>query len=97
MSTVLIVDDEKKVRQVYGMALKGEGFKVFEAGSAREAKRIADDNHIDVMLLDINMPEIDGTVLYEIMRLFQRDIKVIVSSVYPLEFQKKKIEGAVDY
>lgn len=49
------------------------------------------------MLLDIKMPEVNGTILYDIISVFHKGIKVIVSSVYPLDDQKSLIKGAVDY
>jgi hypothetical protein len=43
------------------------------------------------------MMAVDGTVLYEIIQVFCKKSKVIVTSVYPLEDQKKLIRGAADY
>ena len=97
METILIVDDEKKVRNIYRRLLQDEGFKVLEAENAVKAKWLLESEHVDVMLLDINMPEITGDVLYEIARIFNRDVKIIVTSVYPVNYQKEKIEGAVKY
>jgi DNA-binding NtrC family response regulator len=97
METILIVDDEKKVRNIYRRLLQDEGFKVLEAENAVKAKWLLESEHVDVMLLDINMPEITGDVLYEIARIFNRDVKIIVTSVYPVNYQKEKIEGAVEY
>ncbi|MDI6759043.1 MAG: hypothetical protein QMD94_05175 [Candidatus Omnitrophota bacterium] len=48
-------------------------------------------------LLDINMPEIDGKVMYEVIREYDRNMKIIVSSVYPIEEQVQSILGASAY
>ena len=97
MKTILIVDDEKKILSVYGKILCKEGFNILKSANAQEAHEMLLRNHIDLVLLDINMPKVDGSVLYEIMEMFFKDTKVIVASVYPLEDQKMLIKGAIDY
>ena len=97
MKTILIVDDEKKVRNIYRRLFKGEGFEVFEAENAVKAKWLLETEHVDIMLLDINMPEVTGDILYEIASIFNREVRIIVTSVYPISYQKEKVDGAVDY
>jgi DNA-binding response OmpR family regulator len=97
MKTILIVDDEKKILSVYGKILCKEGFNILKSENAQEAHELLLRNHIDLVLLDINMPKVDGSVLYEIMEMFFKATKVIVASVYPLEDQKMLIKGATDY
>ena len=97
MKRILIVDDEKKIRKIYSRLLIGEGFEVIEKSNAMEASEVLIRENIDLVLLDINMPEVDGGVLYEIMQLFHKKTKVIVTSVYPLDEQRHLIAEAVDY
>lgn len=97
MKTILIIDDEKKIGQSYTVLLMEEGFKVKHVSSAREATNILIREHFDLVLLDINMPEIDGRVMYEIIREYDRNIKVIVSSVHSVEDQIQSILGASAY
>jgi DNA-binding NtrC family response regulator len=97
MKTILIVDDEKKILSVFGKILCREGYNIIKTGNAQEAHEMLMRNHVDLVLLDINMPKVDGAVLYEIIDMFFKEIKVIVASVYPLEDQKMIIKGAVDY
>jgi DNA-binding NarL/FixJ family response regulator len=52
---------------------------------------------IDVVVTDIFMPIVDGAAMISLMKLYSADTKVIVSSVLPLEGQKKLIEGADAY
>ncbi len=54
-------------------------------------------NQVDLILLDINMLEVDGTVLFEVVHLFCQKAKVIVTSVYPIDDQKRRIKEAEDY
>jgi DNA-binding NtrC family response regulator len=97
MKTILIVDDEQKIREVYAQFLSNKGFRVISADSAAEANHILVKKHIDLLLLDINMPEVDGSVLSEVTKLFHRDVKIIVCSVHPVDEQKQIIKEAVDY
>ena len=97
MKTILVVDDEERIRSVYVKVLQREGFHILEAATARDANELLLRNPVDLILLDINMVEVDGTILYEIAQTFHKKAKVIVSSVYPLEDQKKLVRGAEDY
>ena len=97
MKTILVVDDEERIRRVYERMFVKEGFAVFEAGSVDAANEIMLRNKIDLVLLDINMPDVDGAVLYAIIQAFHNRSKVIVSSVFSLDDQKKLIKAATDY
>lgn len=97
MKVILIVDDDHKIRGIYSRILSSEGFKVLEASCADDANEMLKRKKVDLMLLDIKMPEIDGGVLYNIARMFHAKVKVIVTSVYPVDEQKRLIEGAHGY
>lgn len=97
MKRILVVDDEKKMRDVYSSLLKGEGFEVIEASDSPQAYEILKKEFVDLVLLDIKMPEVDGCVLHEVMQLFHKGVKVIVASVYPAYEQKEIIKEATDY
>lgn len=94
---ILVVDDEERIRSVFVKIMQREGFHVIEAASAGEAYDLLLENPVDLILLDINMMDVDGTVLYEIVQVFYKKSKIIVTSVYPLEDQKRLIRGAADY
>lgn len=97
MKKILVVDDERKIRAIYTKLLIMEGFEVVEASNADDANEILKKNEIDLVLLDIKMPGIDGGILYEIIQSFHRKIKVIVASVYPLIEQRQFVKDASDY
>ena len=97
MNTIMIVDDEEKIRSVYGKIFKREGYTVLDAGNTEEAHELLLKNKIDLILLDINMAKVDGTIFYKIIDEFYPNAKVIVSSVYPMEDQKILIKGATEY
>lgn len=60
MSTVMVVDDSKTVRNYHGSILKSMGINVVEAENGMEALERSLDNNIDMYLVDVNMPIMDG-------------------------------------
>jgi DNA-binding NtrC family response regulator len=58
--TLLLVDDEQKIRRMLGQALRAEGHDVLEAGSVREAQRLMSERSVDVLIVDNLMPEMTG-------------------------------------
>ena len=58
--TILLVDDEVKIRRALGSALRDEGHEVVEAGGAREAQRLLAQQPFDVLVIDNRMPEKSG-------------------------------------
>ena len=98
MSKVLIVEDEKKIRDLYKKVLKAEGMDVLEAENGEQATVILlRDKRIDLFLLDIQVPIVNGAAFFDAVKVFNPHAKVMVSSVYPLEKQKSMIKGADDY
>ena len=67
---ILVVDDEKNIRRSVEMILRAGGYEVLEASSALEAEELLGRERIDLILLDIVMPEVDG--LQFLQRLRQR-------------------------
>jgi excisionase family DNA binding protein len=58
--TILIVDDDEKLREYVRVNLEMEGYTVREAGSAEEGLGVLDEATPDLVLLDVMMPEVDG-------------------------------------
>jgi DNA-binding NtrC family response regulator len=97
MKKILIVDDESRIRRVYRLLLASCGYKTFEAANAIEAKEILLQEKIDLVLLDIYMPDVNGPELYEVMQLFHRDVKTIICSAFPVSTQSHLIKKATAY
>jgi two-component system OmpR family response regulator len=68
MPTVLIVDDDAHIRQVVEYALTKEGFSVAAAANGREAQERLAQGGIDLVVLDVLMPELDGLSLCRRLR-----------------------------
>jgi DNA-binding response OmpR family regulator len=74
-----------------------QGFSVMEAASVSEAYDLMLNFPADLVLLDISLPEVDGTDFYDIATVFCKRAKFIVTSVYPLADQRRLVPGADDY
>ena len=73
MLKILLVDDDPHIRDMVGFALRRENFAVSEAENGVEALERAATDNPDLVVLDIMMPEMDGT---EVCRRLRRDSKV---------------------
>ena len=66
--TILIVDDSASLRQVVGIALKGAGYDVIEASDGRAALSKLDGTKINLVISDVNMPNMDGITFVREMK-----------------------------
>ena len=98
MNKALIVDDEAKVRNIYKKLLGLEGFQALEAANGEEAGLLLiQHTDIDLVLLDIRMPVVNGAVLFDLIKLHNPAAKVVVTSAYPMDDQRRVIAGADAY
>ena len=67
-ATVLIVDDDPRLRELIRVNLEYDGMTVREAGTAEEGLRALDDDPPDLVLLDVMMPGLDGWAMLQRMR-----------------------------
>ncbi|MFC1552148.1 PAS domain S-box protein [Candidatus Latescibacterota bacterium] len=79
---ILIVDDEEDVRNITRLQLEQLGYKVISAQGGNEAITVYESrmSEIDLVLLDVIMPEIDGLETYKILKKSNPDIKAVVMS-----------------
>ena len=98
MSVVLVVDDEPQIRRALRTSLEAHGYEVATVGTGEEGVLAAAEQAPDLMLLDLGLPDIDGTEVIRRVRAFS-DVPVIVLSVR--ESQTDKVAaldaGADDY
>ena len=65
---ILLVDDSVSMREMVGFTLKGAGFAVSQAEDGVEALKFAQGNTVDLVITDINMPNMDGITLIKELR-----------------------------
>jgi DNA-binding response OmpR family regulator len=96
--TILVVDDEAKLRSMIRVYLEQEGFRVVEAANGRDALFVARHEKPDLILLDLMMPEMNGT---EFMRVHSREAETpVIMLTAKVEDQDKIVGlelGADDY
>ncbi|VAV84497.1 hypothetical protein MNBD_DELTA01-1125 [hydrothermal vent metagenome] len=80
---VLIVDDEEGIRLLYKEELEEEGYEVELASSGEEALKKLDSSHLDMVLLDIKMPGMDGVEVLRKLKEKYKELPVILCTAYP--------------
>lgn len=97
---ILIVDDEDRIRKVYKRFIYAVSLKLYEVtdtADAEEATECLIREDFDLVILDIRMPGVDGTTLFDVIKERDPAMKVIVASVYPVDKQQRLIPAADDY
>ena len=97
-ATVIVVEDEPKIRRFVRMSLESEGFAVFEADSVKRGLIEAGTRKPDIVVLDLGLPDADGVDFIRDLRTWS-EIPVIVLSARVSETDKVRAldAGADDY
>ena len=96
--TILVVDDERPIRRFLRTSLQGHGYAVLEASTGQEALLAAAERRPDVIVLDLGLPDIDGTEVTRKLREWTQ-IPILILSVRDRESDKIAAldAGADDY
>ena len=91
--TVLLIDDEELVLDVGRDFLKAMGYQVLSARDGREAIDVYKENQekIDIVILDMIMPDMSGSKVYDELKEINSDIKILLSSGYSIDGQASEI------
>ena len=84
MFQILFVDDDKNVRRYLGAVLAEAGYSPHTASSAKEAMEKLETISIDLMILDIMMPEMDGYEFTKLLRDCHCDLPILMLSAKQL-------------
>ncbi|MFO0700010.1 MAG: response regulator [Nitrospira sp.] len=95
VATILIIEDQASVRRLLVQVLEDAGYQVWEAANGRLGLEQFRAHPVDLVLTDLEMPEMNGLdVIVELTRSY-RDVKVMaMSGVHPDELQKATRCGA---
>ncbi|MEF9962578.1 MAG: response regulator transcription factor [Erysipelotrichaceae bacterium] len=95
---ILIVEDDPQIRKFINYSLDSEGFRCFSASDGASAKRLLISESIDLMLLDLGLPDVDGMDILREVREFSQMPIIVVSA---RDQDKEKVAaldlGADDY
>ncbi len=74
---ILLVEDEESIRDAVKLNLEMEDYEVVATGSGRDALKHTREQHFDLLILDVMLPEVDGFQICEQVRLSDRDTPII--------------------
>ena len=99
MFQILIAEDDKNTRKLMEAVLKNNGFNPVSASDGEEALRLLDTHHIDLAVLDIMMPGMDGYELTRQLRSMDSNLPILMVTAKQLPEDKRKgfIVGTDDY
>jgi len=99
MFHILVVDDDKHTRQLLRAILENEHYTVSTAADGEKALALMDSEHIDLVVLDIMMPHMDGYKFTQALREVENNLPILMVSAKQLPEDKKKgfLVGTDDY
>ena len=99
MVHILVVDDDKNTRRLMRAVLEAEGYQISDAEDGQRALDVMEQEHIDLVILDVMMPNMDGYEFTEELRETQNDLPILMVSARQLPADRKKgfLVGIDDY
>mgnify|MGYP000756811318 FL=1 len=78
MFNILVVDDQAHIRRLYEYTLEKNGYQPYTAGDGAQALKLMETTHIDLVILDLMMPTMDGYTFLKTMRDSGSSIPVLI-------------------
>lgn len=99
MFKLLVVDDNKNTRELMRAVLEAENYTVFTAEDGQAALEVMDTQHIDLVILDVMMPRMDGYEFTRTLRANDNDLPILMVSAKQLPQDRKLgfIAGTDDF
>ncbi|MCQ2433300.1 MAG: response regulator transcription factor [Clostridia bacterium] len=99
MFSILVIDDSRNTRKLMDVVLKQNGYQPFLAEDSKTALEIMDHNHIDLIILDIMMPGMDGYEFLKTIRDCHYTLPVLMVSAKDTPEDKRRgfLSGTDDY
>jgi CheY-like chemotaxis protein len=93
MHTILVVDDEERLRRALGRSLSLEGCRTFVARSGEEALGIVKEKKVDLIITDLAMPGMDGMALVRTVKKDRPDLRTIILTAYGTPDSRQEAEA----
>ncbi len=95
MTKIMLVEDDKSLREIYSIRLVAEGYDIVSAGDGEEALAMAVREKPDLIVSDVMMPKISGFDMLDILRSTEetKNIKIIMMTALSSEDQRKRGES----
>jgi DNA-binding response OmpR family regulator len=94
---ILVVDDDKSILRTFTRILQKNGYKIDTAETGKEAIEQADNRHYDLALVDIRLPDMDGTdLLAKLKQQLRNTIKIMITGFPSLESGVKALDEGAD-
>ena len=99
MFQIMVVDDDKNTRMLLRAVLEAENYHVITAENGADALALMDTHHVDLVVLDIMMPKMDGYQFTKILRENNNNLPILMVSAKHLPADKKQgfLVGTDDY
>lgn len=96
--TILVIDDEKEIKDLISIYLKNEGYNVIQASNGEEGLDILKDNQVHLIVLDIMMPKINGMEMcIKVREIAEMPIIMLSAKTQDMDKIKGLTTGADDY
>ena len=95
--TILVVDDDKSILRTFTRILQKNGYKIDSVETGKEAIEKAENRHYDLALVDMRLPDMDGTdLLPKLKKQLENTIKIIITGFPSLESGVKALDEGAD-
>lgn len=97
MFKILVAEDDANIRRLIAKNLINNGYQVFECNDGRDAVRVFDKEHIDLVITDIMMPILDGYGLIKYIRNINKDIPTLmITALESYDDKEKGFDSGID-
>lgn len=95
--TILVVDDDKSILRTFTRILQKSNYEIDTAETGKEAIEKAETHHYDLALVDIRLPDMDGTeLLAKLKKQLQSTVKIMITGFPSLETGVKALDEGAD-
>ena len=94
---ILVVDDDKSILRTFSRILQKSGYEIDTAETGKEAMEKTENRHYDLALVDIRLPDMDGTdLLAKLKKQLQNTVKIMITGFPSLETGVKALDEGAD-